>query len=643
MKCQKRTDTSMGCPAMHRWEMKETHTKNRDRLSAVKSTLDTGAPAAQPHLTLYGRDYAAKKKATTEAAFADLKMIQAIARTMTRKHEVAERKGPVSLNADSRKAEIYRVMSENHRLLEHIDNVGAFCNTQEMINEHKSKRRYVINVSHTSRLSGEYDQELTHFAHEDDNKFQMQKRSTELRKQASERLKSTTGSISLPSLTSAASSEPSVPPHAKQGATKKSSPAKNWNGTPGDADLADTKRGNKQAKSTKSMLEPAGASPARTSEPPAQKQLVRFNSPTGLVSPSGSAAGEETEGRRKVLNHQSTPHPKRLVRPPSVADSDYSEAGEAAKAQACEVGEGVLLNAGATEDHIVIEDDFISEAPTPQGRPPRGEAEGQEPEPAAKAVEEPPPIESEEALPGTKAAPQEAQEQPADHPPPAAEAAANTATEPPAQAPIMVPSEPRADHAAAAPDDDGAADDESYDETFDTEDAPPPEEKHTPPASEVEAPAAEEAPAVPADAPAPEAEEAQPKAAAPQEVIEDEQQPSPNEVPADVSYGDDDEFEDAKPPAMESTEAEPKVSPHETLGVSTPMGGLQPVSIARPVKQEAGAEDQGQDEYEDDYEDDFMNESATLAKNKANDFEATFEESNAFEEGESEEQAEDGA
>merc|ERR1719293_511252 len=123
MKCQRRTDTSMGCPAMHRWELKEGQKGHRDRLASIKSTLDTRAPASQPHLTLYGRDYATKKRATTEAAFADLKMIQAIARTMTRKHEVEERKGPVSLNADSRKADIYRIMTENHRLLDHIDNV----------------------------------------------------------------------------------------------------------------------------------------------------------------------------------------------------------------------------------------------------------------------------------------------------------------------------------------------------------------------------------------------------------------------------------------------------------------------------------------------------------------------------------------
>merc|ERR1719296_208399 len=108
MNANRRTDVSSGCPAVQRHQQKKDMEAYRDRLSKVKSTLNTGPPASQPHLTLYGRDYASKKRATTEAAFADLKMIQAISRTMTRKHEVEERKGPISLNADSRKQAVYR-------------------------------------------------------------------------------------------------------------------------------------------------------------------------------------------------------------------------------------------------------------------------------------------------------------------------------------------------------------------------------------------------------------------------------------------------------------------------------------------------------------------------------------------------------
>jgi len=95
---------------------------------------------------------------------------------------------------------------------------------------------------------------------------------------------------------------------------------------------------------------------------------------------------------------------------------------------------------------------------------------------------------------------------------------------------------------------------------------------------------------------------------------------------------------------MEPAEQEPKVEPSD-MGVSSPKGGLDPVGIAQPAKQDAGGEDQGQDEYEDEYEDDFVGESAALGQTQGSktDFEATFEES-GFEEDESgEATAEDGA
>ena len=79
----------------------------------------------QPHLQLYGRDYYAKKKQTTEAAFQDLKMIQSIAKTMTRPYQVPTGKGPVSLNANYRKKELFRITMDNHRLLERLENLHS--------------------------------------------------------------------------------------------------------------------------------------------------------------------------------------------------------------------------------------------------------------------------------------------------------------------------------------------------------------------------------------------------------------------------------------------------------------------------------------------------------------------------------------
>lgn len=161
-------------------------------------------------MTLYGRDYVAKKKATTEAAFSDLKMIQSIARTMTRKQKIDERKGPVSLNADARKADIYRIMEENHRLLEHIDGVEPFTDARSLVDEHKFKRRYVINASHSMRLSGEYDDDISRIRREDRVRKEAQMRSLQLRKEAGERMAKSSGTVSLPALTAVSSAEPAI-------------------------------------------------------------------------------------------------------------------------------------------------------------------------------------------------------------------------------------------------------------------------------------------------------------------------------------------------------------------------------------------------------------------------------------------------
>lgn len=210
MQVQKRTDTSFGNPVLGRRELTLRQASHRERVHGAKSSIDTRAPPPQPHLTLYGRDYAAKKKATTEAAFMDLKMIQTIARTMTRKTEVEQRQGPVSLNADGRKAEIYRVMTENHRLLDGIENCAPCMRTQDLIRDHKDKTRYIINSSHTMRLSGEYDMEISRIKREDAARFETKKQGTESRMMAA-RMRNTTGSVSLPSLTGAAGLEPERP------------------------------------------------------------------------------------------------------------------------------------------------------------------------------------------------------------------------------------------------------------------------------------------------------------------------------------------------------------------------------------------------------------------------------------------------
>lgn len=196
MQCQKRTDTTYGCPVIGRREVEMRQEAHRKKLQSIKSGIDTRAPAPQPHLTLYGRDYVSKKRATTEAAFSDLKMIQTIAKTMTREHHLPERKGPMTLNTDNRKHEIYRIMKENHKLLEHIENVEPWIKSSDMVKDHRMKQRYVINASHTMRLSGDYDPMIAHFRRVDQTQIEETKHRIQARL-----MRSSGGSVSLPSLT----------------------------------------------------------------------------------------------------------------------------------------------------------------------------------------------------------------------------------------------------------------------------------------------------------------------------------------------------------------------------------------------------------------------------------------------------------
>lgn len=181
MQCQRRTDTTFGCPVVGRRELEKVHRAHRDRIANTKSAIDTKSPAPQPHLTLYGRDYVSKKKATTEAAFRDLKMIQSIARTMTRPMDIPARPGPVSLNADARKREIFKVMTENHKLLDRIENLKPSQPASELAKEHRDRLRYTINLSHSKRLAGEYDNDIRRLQGEDKARWEAMSRSTSFR------------------------------------------------------------------------------------------------------------------------------------------------------------------------------------------------------------------------------------------------------------------------------------------------------------------------------------------------------------------------------------------------------------------------------------------------------------------------------
>jgi len=277
------------------------------------SSIDCHPPQPQPHLTLYGRDYAAKKRATTEAAFSDLKMIQSIARTMTRKPDIPERKGPVSLNADARKSEIFRIMKENHRLLDRLETLEPIVSTTELVKQHKDKKRYTILVSHSKRLAGEYDNDVMRIRMEDKAKSDAMNRSVQARMTRYQQQQS----MSMPSLTPLAATDPGVLTNQASPAPKR--PAKPvvtrpLGGNAGSAGLG-------------------GSSSSKSAPAPVAATSVPSEGATGERKVSFPDISVPQDGNRSEWQRQGgpTPHPKKI---PSELFYEDPAAAEPASAEA---------------------------------------------------------------------------------------------------------------------------------------------------------------------------------------------------------------------------------------------------------------------------------------------------------------------
>mmetsp|Transcript_16687 Transcript_16687/g.26967 ORF Transcript_16687/g.26967 Transcript_16687/m.26967 type:complete len:457 (-) Transcript_16687:135-1505(-) len=298
MQCQKRTDTTFACPLVGRRDLERRQALHRERITRQTSSIDTRAPAAMPHLTLYGRDYAAKKRATTEAAFSDLKMIQSIAKTMTRKAEIPMRKGPISLNADQRKTEIFRIMKENHRLLDRLENLEPFVSTTELVRNHKNQQRYTILTSHSKRLAGEYDAEVERIRTEDKAQTEAMNRSVQARL-AKHRLKQSS-SMSAPSLTPLASSDPGPGFVGMGSASPSTKPRRIVRQKP--APMKSNTEGNQTSSSSSSFPK----SPTPAVSPEASNTEV-----SGKRNSKVSFSGNEQENTRATLgSFAATPHHK---------------------------------------------------------------------------------------------------------------------------------------------------------------------------------------------------------------------------------------------------------------------------------------------------------------------------------------------
>mmetsp|Transcript_75119 Transcript_75119/g.132764 ORF Transcript_75119/g.132764 Transcript_75119/m.132764 type:complete len:456 (+) Transcript_75119:150-1517(+) len=340
-----RTDTSFACPVVGRREMMKQQAAHRDRLQNMKSALDTRAPAAQPHLTLYGRDYVAKKRATTEAAFADLKMIQAIARTMTREHKIDERKGPVSLIGTGRKQEIYRIMSENHRLLDSIENCEPMMRTAEMVKQDKFRKRYIINASHTSRLSGEYDDEIQRIKTEEKSKLDEYKRSAQIRLASSQRLKAS-GTVSLPSLSPNGQRGAETPPSAQPKAGGRGKGGASSSGYKG----AGRGDGPSPPPATPPPQPPKAEEPQESNE--AEEAMAKSAPPPQEAEPSSSSRqpvrfevdeGESSEAGGTMVNRTKTPHAGGV----DLSNFPEEDAGEPAVEEKAEADVATAL-----QDHV---------------------------------------------------------------------------------------------------------------------------------------------------------------------------------------------------------------------------------------------------------------------------------------------------
>jgi len=257
----------------------------------MTSSIDAQPPKPQPHLTLYGRDYVSKKRATTEAAFSDLKMIQSIAKTMTRKPNIPDRKGPVSLNADMRKTEIFRIMKENHRLLDRLETLEPIVSTSNLMRDNKERMRYTILVSHSKRLAGEYDDQVMRIRMEDKAKTDAMNRSVQLRMSKYDKNKmSASGSMSAPSLTPLAATDPGILSSAKASPPPKPRVTKSVGGSNGGLGTSSS-----SSKSAPTLADADSDAPAKGS---------------AKVSFSGAPAQEE---KRSFWQRTGggTPHPKK--------------------------------------------------------------------------------------------------------------------------------------------------------------------------------------------------------------------------------------------------------------------------------------------------------------------------------------------
>lgn len=122
--------------------------------STIRKEIDSSRASQNNPLRSVGMGYFRKKRETAEAAFQDLKMIQAIARTMTRPMVVDEICGPSSINSTRLKKEVNRIAKENRAFVRRLETVLPQVHTAEQMHkEFEDQQRHLINCSYSARIN----------------------------------------------------------------------------------------------------------------------------------------------------------------------------------------------------------------------------------------------------------------------------------------------------------------------------------------------------------------------------------------------------------------------------------------------------------------------------------------------------------
>jgi hypothetical protein len=148
---QRRTDVAYGNPVICERALDKAHRVHEEFVRKAKPIVDCGAPQVGHSLALYGKDYVFKKKITTQNAFNDLKMIQNIARTMTRPFSIPPRPGPASLNRVNRKRDVARINAENAKILARLETLKPQISAKQQLQEYDRSQRYMVNSSFSMR------------------------------------------------------------------------------------------------------------------------------------------------------------------------------------------------------------------------------------------------------------------------------------------------------------------------------------------------------------------------------------------------------------------------------------------------------------------------------------------------------------